>query len=60
MPRKWKKAATVQELARVREIDDMIKTMLPPKSVTKRILALKAERTAIVLRCNVRGWRKSQ
>lgn len=51
---KWKKAATADEIKEVAVLDKRIKHR------SNGIKALKAERRAIILRCNVRGWRKMQ
>lgn len=51
---KWEKSATPQEIKRVRSLDRQI------AKATGRVKTLRAERHTIILRCNVREWRKHQ
>jgi hypothetical protein len=55
MELKWKKAATPEEIARVREIDTWLDRAIKAKA---KFAKLKAERRNIILRCNVRGHRQ--
>lgn len=52
---KWKKAATPEELKRVDEIEACIEADEERSRIA--ISDLKEERSTIILRCNVRGWR---
>lgn len=54
---KWKKTATPEEIARVKEIDDWIGHTILAK-VRAKIKRLKAERRIIVIRCLVRNHRR--
>lgn len=54
---KWKKNATPEEIARVKEIDQwIVQTVLA--TVRVKIKRLKAERRVIIMRCLVRDHRR--
>jgi hypothetical protein len=55
---KWQKAAKPEELHRVKVIENyIVEVTRPSNKVRAEIKRLKAERSAIIRRCNVRGWR---
>lgn len=58
---KWVNGATPEEIKRVETIDTALTvlTTLNKRAATK-VARLKTERTRIILRCNVRAWRRQQ